>query len=544
MRDPGMRALMGMDLNFVVGLTARNAFTLLSRPSRIFDAEQCYPAQNTLALGEPMLTQGLVGVPAYLLTGDPVATFNLVLLAITLLSAFAMYWLIRGWTGVPAAGIIAGLLYAFHKIKMGDVVHYYAWDSVWTVLAFLFGTRLFARGHWLDAIALALCCSLQIGGSFYPLLSAIILAIPFGMWLVLHYGVRNVRIVQWVVVVGTICLVAFVVFGPYLELRDAGALKSREYQAYFAYSWLLPGQSFFPGWGLLALALAGLTLGRKRTLGRLSGDPRWALLAGSLLTLVIAAGGTDGEIMRAIARGEQAPPHLPNLYRVLKSTIPGLDVVRAPAALFSGTHLTLSMLAGLGSAAVMRLAPRKYIAAVAVALILITYVDTLRPRLVGLRPAVAYTAVPMRPGPEVIGFFEELDRLGNSGPILEVPNQPKDSWARSSSALLTAYHHRYTSRCYNSFLGLATNDVMKLGERLPEEEAILALSELGFTTIVLHHPPPEGRYTRRLRQKLERFAAGVGGEFLTRLYGNSSMTAYGIVEVEAQGVAKRDDRND
>ncbi len=265
---------------------------------------------------------------------------------------------------------------------------------------------------------------------------------------------------------------------------------------------------------------------------------------GGLLTLVIAAGGTDGEILRAISRGEQPPPQLPNLYRVLESTIPGLDVVRVPAALFSGTHLTLSMLAGLGSAAVMRLAPpRKYIAVVAMALILITYVDTLRPRLVGLRPAVAYTAVPMRPGPEVIGFFEELDRLGNSGPILEVPVNPLAIRANASAVLLTAYHHRYTSSCYNSFPGLARDEVKKLSERLPDEEAILALSELGFTTIVVRHPP-QARYLRPLRQKFERFAAGVGAGFLTRLYGNNSMTAYGIVEVQAQGVAKQDDRND
>ncbi len=50
-----------MDHRFVVWAVARNAHTLLTRPSHLFDAEQCFPDTNTLALGEPVIAMGVLG---------------------------------------------------------------------------------------------------------------------------------------------------------------------------------------------------------------------------------------------------------------------------------------------------------------------------------------------------------------------------------------------------------------------------------------------------------------------------------------------------
>ncbi len=84
-----------VDQRFTTWVVARNARTLLERPGRLWDAEQCYPSEKALALGESALTLGLLGVPAYWLTGDPIVTFNLVLMLLPLISALAMYLLIR-----------------------------------------------------------------------------------------------------------------------------------------------------------------------------------------------------------------------------------------------------------------------------------------------------------------------------------------------------------------------------------------------------------------------------------------------------------------
>jgi hypothetical protein len=41
-----------------------------------------------------------------------------------------MYWLVSDWTGVPAAGIVAGLLHGFHRVERANVVHPHIFDLV------------------------------------------------------------------------------------------------------------------------------------------------------------------------------------------------------------------------------------------------------------------------------------------------------------------------------------------------------------------------------------------------------------------------------
>ena len=69
------------DHRFVIWQVARNAYTLIEHPTRIFDAEPCFPVEDSLALGESSIGLGLVAIPAYLGSRDPIATYNLVFLA-------------------------------------------------------------------------------------------------------------------------------------------------------------------------------------------------------------------------------------------------------------------------------------------------------------------------------------------------------------------------------------------------------------------------------------------------------------------------------
>ncbi|MDJ0852019.1 MAG: hypothetical protein QNK04_26915 [Myxococcota bacterium] len=51
----------------------------------------------------------MAGLPAALVVGGPVQTLNVALCVITWVAALAMYFLVRDWTGLPAAGIVAVL---------------------------------------------------------------------------------------------------------------------------------------------------------------------------------------------------------------------------------------------------------------------------------------------------------------------------------------------------------------------------------------------------------------------------------------------------
>jgi hypothetical protein len=218
------------DQQFVVWLISRNARTLLRDPLALYEAEPCFPAKRSLALGEPGVNLGLLGIPARLITGDPIATFNSVWLLLPLLSAFAMYWVVMRWTGLPAAGIAAGLFYAFHPLKVHDPVHFYAYDTMWALLAFFFAQRLFESARWRDALALTAAVCMQLAGSLYPVLSALLAGIPFAIWLLRRYGVAGQRPAQWIVMATIVCAAMAVLYGPFLAHAREGELAVRTVQ--------------------------------------------------------------------------------------------------------------------------------------------------------------------------------------------------------------------------------------------------------------------------------------------------------------------------
>jgi len=513
-----------MDVTLETWIVARNAYTLAHRPQHLFDTEHCAPWDKTLTFGIPMITMSVVAIPASVATGDPILTYNVALVALTLIAAVAMFLLVTDWTGLPAAGIAAGLLYGFHHIRMSPIHHPSVWDTSWTVLALFFAHRLFARGRWRDAFGLSLSCALQIGASFYPLLAASFLAPPFVVWLVLRYGFRQVRIAQLAFVALAIALAAAVVLGPYLEARGTSETLRRT-GFYFA-DWreYLPGHSLFEGWMILVLALLGLALPRRRTAPALDGDPRWALLAGAVIVAVMAAGPLGSSLLAPFT--DPYSTSTPNPYRMLASVLPGLDSVRAVRRLGAGVHVVLSLLAGMGVAVLLQLSGR-YRRIAAPALILLAGFAVLRAPALGFERSYHWTMEEIRPRPETLTFFERLEQEGNRGPLFEVPcfdERLQTSADMPRRILLSAYHHRRTSACFASYRPPREAELVAIARRLPRDEAVRELAALGFTTVLVHHRSGSGGVLER------RFAASAErpGAPLRLLHATTDMTAFEI----------------
>lgn len=493
LRDRGEKSIrpggvQAADLRFVVWLVARNAYTLLNRPGRLFDAEPCHPAERALTLGEPGLTLGLLATPAWALSGDPLSSFHFALFATIWLAAYAMYLLVRAWTGNPVAGLVAGLLYGFHPVKTGNVVHPYIPDTAWTVLALFFATRLFERGRWRDALGLGVCMALQIGGSLYPLLGAAALAIPCLAWLVHRFGVRRLRPGPVLLALGLPAAAAAFVFTPYVMASGSGiGLEAVEAQFFAPWTSLLPwGQRSF-GWVPIVLALAGVAL----TLRGNGAAPRWALLGGLLLAALLAAGGTEGQLFAAGARGAPMPPfEIPNLYHALARWLPGLDLVRAPARIDVGAHVALGALAGLGTAALLIRTPSRWRALASGALVAVAAVTTLGVGLPGDASIERFATLRVAPTPEALELFRSLEAAGDTGPVFDAPFQPGNIKGTSAAVLLSAYHHRRTSACSASFLQPETEELARLGSLLPQPAAARGLARLGFETVVVRHAGP------------------------------------------------------
>jgi hypothetical protein len=511
------------DQRFVVWAVARNAHALLHHPARLFDAEPCHPAEGTLALSPPLITLGLLGAPLRALGADPVTTYNAVVMSIDWIAAFAMFLLVRAWTGSPAAGIAAGLLFAFHpaKIGLGFVTRPMITDTGWTVLALFFASRFAARGRWSDAIGLAAACSAQIAVSFYPLLAAAILAVPMGIWLLSHYGVRRLRPVPLATALVLIAAAAVGTLGPYLALGET-LVGGRSIQVFAPWSVLMPGG--YLGWPVSVLAVVAVVLPRRRVLGGIDGDPRTALLVAAV---AIAALATNGNAAAQVVAAQSGAPiwAAPAFYDGLAALVPGLDAVRVPAHLASGIHLVVCILAGIGAAGVLALLPRRLapwselgLVAAAIALTLIALPD--------------YRTIEIRPAEEDLAFFRTLEELQGSGPVFEAPIRL--DWAgyaamdASAQVLLTAYHHRRTSGCYTSFAPDEVVELEALAAELPAREAVERLHALGFTTVIAHRTP-ETRFRKAFANRLRR-ASREPGSPLVPLLSNARMSAYGIVD--------------
>ncbi len=467
------------DVIFEAWLTARNAHTIATAPQRLFDTPHCAPATKTLTLGVPMITMGLLAVPVSLFTENPALAYNFATFSLLILSALAMYLLVREWTGVAAAGVVTGLFYAFNPIRIGiNITHPSVWDSAWLVFALFFSERLFAHGRWRDAIGLALACLLQIGASFYPLLAAALMAPAFAGWLLYQHGFRNVRAIQLVFVFVVITMGAAFLLGPYLDAREAGEIGGRSTFYYARWSDLLPGGALFLGWGAVILGLIGLLVPRRQLSEKLGGDPRWALAIGALATTAIAAGPFNNQILNLI--WPEAPFQIPNLYLQLVTFIPGLDSIRLVLRLTVAFQVAVCILAGVGAAWLMkRSGNREMIASGAmIVLAMLSIVPERDPR----------GTVEVRVDPEEIRFFRELEAMGNLGPILEVPllTGIGRSLEAPKRILPSVYHHRRMSTCFGSFRAPDREQLAELVELLPEPRAIEDLRQLGFTTLVLN----------------------------------------------------------
>ena len=543
------------DQSFLTWQTQRNARALLTRPWAFFDSGHCHPTPNALAHTGPLLSMGVLAIPPTLLGANPVLTFNLVLVAMALLSVWAMYWVVREWTGQPAAGLIAGILYAFHPVTMRNVVHPHIEDTSWILIGLVFATRWLARGRWRDALGLAICLVLQLGASFYSLLGASLVCVPFAGWSATQFKEPHRRALQLGVVVGIVLAASAFLFLPYLGASERGELRVIS-QAYFAPLPLYaPGEKLFFGWLCLGFALIGLLtptrfLPRSQEVAR---APRtlWAL--GILLVVLVAAG-----------------PMLPSapsvdLWAALARLVPGMDRVRAPIRVVIGAHLGLCILAGYGAAALIRMLQqpwlRRYRRGILVVCVCCVWLATLHPPVLGFEPRHATGMLRIVPDESVRSFHADLANVDGDGPIFEMPLAREDGrvvWGATLPWLFDAYvHGRRTSACFGSRV-FDRSALADAEQGLPDPDAIRTLANMGFTTIVVHHEGLDGRRVRRPRRIMEakrrlkelRRAAARPGAGLAEIHTSESLTAFRILEssggsqMGAQPATDQEDRSD
>ncbi len=82
-------------------------------PLNLFQANVNYPSTDSLTFSEPLLSIALAAAPIRLLTSNPVAGYNILLVLGFSLCGYTLYLLVKYLTGNRPAAFVAGVLYAF-----------------------------------------------------------------------------------------------------------------------------------------------------------------------------------------------------------------------------------------------------------------------------------------------------------------------------------------------------------------------------------------------------------------------------------------------
>lgn len=480
------------------------AHALTTDPAQLFRANIFYPHQDALAYSEANIAAGVVGVPVWLLTKNPYATHNFVLLVSFVVSFAGAYYLCRYLTGSRQAAMVAGVLFAFCPfvfVRFAHIQLLLVGGLPFCMLAFhrlvdrTTVGRAVALGAilWLQGLA---CAYYGIFGGMAVGISSIVIAITRGRWREWRYWAA----IGGAAVVSIALTAPF--FLPYITLqRETGFARTLEgAQTYsanwaawtasgaWAHRWALdPSRSevLFPGAVALVLGLAGAFVGWQLTTAaaQRAATTETRLDRGVVLSYIIT-----GLVSFWITFGPKA-----GLYSVLYATVPVFSFLRAPGR--TGIVVTLCLTV-LASIAIARLLERRRHAGWMAAGLMIVAVADLVQAPIGLREA-----------PPTPSAYQELARL----PVAPVAVFPY--WANNLNyhghaeyMLASTAHWQPLINGYSDHIPQDFRDNSLVLRGFPTLESFAVLERLGARYVVFHLGRYAGPSHEEVLGKIEAFA--------------------------------------
>lgn len=490
------------------------AHALTTDPVHVYRANMFFPHDDALAYSEANLAAGLVGVPVWLLTHNPYATHNFVVLVSFTLSSAGAYYLCRYLTGSRPAAAVAGVLFAYCPFVFARTAHIQLLligGLPFIMLAFhrlvdrITVGRAVALGAilWFQGLA---CAYYGIFGGLAVGAGSIVLAITRGRWREWRYwaGIAGAAVVSIALTVPF--------FIPYINLqRETGFARSldgaRSYSANlaawaasgaWAHRWWLDAipsrtEVLFPGIVTLILGVAGAWIGL-RTRAPESRAPLYESRApldgvpgridrGITLSYVLIA-----VISFWIAFGPKA-----GLYSVLYQVVPVFTFLRAPAR--TGIVVTLCLVV-LASFAVARLIERKrHPWSIAAALMALAVADLVQAPI-GLRDAA-----PTAPA------YQELARQ-HTAPVAVFPFWARgiDFHGHAEYMLASTAHWQPMINGYSDHIPQDFRDNAAILRHFPDAGSFAVLERLGARYVVIHLQLYAGTSRDEVTGKLEGYA--------------------------------------
>lgn len=494
---------------FIVGWILK---ALARDPSHLFDLPIFHPEPLALAYTDHLIGESLVAAPFVALTGSLAAGINAVVLFSFVVSAWAVYRLVR-LIGVSRGGaFLAGFLFAFAPFRFSNLTFLNQLQTQFIPLGLFFAVRFVQRHRLRDLMGATTTLAVQsyFGWyyTFYLALAMVLLAVYAGFVGWLGRGAMRWKEVAIAVVLGG--ALAFPGLLPYLELRATmpgyqrslgmTALYSADLLDYFKVdrgNWLLgrwpalsTGLACWPG--IVTVLLAVLALGsltrpgedglpaRSRTpWSRLMPWARRAAEPGYFVVLGISAFILSlGPVLHVA--GRLIPIPLP--YGALYFLFPGFNSLRGPARLAVLALLAAAVLAGVGYDRVIRRVPphdRRARAGVFGAFVVAAMVTSLS----------AISLVPF-PGPESMPpVYQWLARQPGSFAILDLPVPATESDEGEVDALrqlYILYHGKPSLDGTSGFVPPAVRRLRAALQRFPSAPLLREVAGRGARYLIVH----------------------------------------------------------
>lgn len=481
---------------------------LTNDPLNLFNANIFYPYPNTLAFSEILIPPSLLALPFTLATNNPIFGYNLALLGMLWLDAFAMYLFVFDLTRRAEAAWIAGVIYAFNPFNLGNFAQMQLLTLGFLPLGLLMLRKTLnversTANRWRTAFLFALFFILQSLSSFYyALLAGFAVAMYLVWWGIGEWRSLGAPVRHVIVPLGAAFVLIALVLTPFLlpyfnVQRELGFTRRVEESEPFSASlkqfteiapqnvvygkWLAPDpvvkiggyqlDNLFPGIIALALAVCGIVFYKRAR-------EKWFLVLLLAAAFVLALGP------RLYVTHTQAT-ELTLPYRWLYEIFSPMRALRAPVRFDALVNFALAGLAGMGAAAMLEKFEsvreggnaRRFavgLALVVIALIGLEYISV---------PAANIVTLPV--ANEIPELYKELAR-GPRGVIMELPMMGPDANGELdiSRQYFSTYHWNTTPDGYSGFVPPRRGEVAYEMQSFPSPRSLALARALDVQKIV------------------------------------------------------------
>jgi hypothetical protein len=450
---------------------------LLTNPRGLFDANIFHPHRGTLAYSELNLVAGVLGLPAYAMTGSAIAALNTAVVLGLGLSVICMWALVRRLTGSSGAGLVAATAFTFCPFVHVHTAH------IQLLMVFAFPLTLLAFHRLCDEPGVR--SGLGLGAA---LAASALACAYYGIFAGLALGLAAVllatrRMRYWAALGGAAVVAAALVLPvvvPYLRARAStgvhvtfGREEIQGYSATMATYLTSPSlahapinqgaaESVFPGVLLLALAAVGVVAG-VRSASTAERRVTWTYLVIALVAFWASFGPALG------------------LYSVLSSVVPLMSMLRTPVRFGIVVAFALAVLAGFG---IRRLAQgRAWVPAVLLPLVVLEL----------------FVPWPLRAPPPVPRAYEMLAELPRGAVVELLFNyKPTEFFTHSRFLFGSTYHWQPLVNGYSDLIPPDFPEVAKLMTRFPDQASFDMLRARQVKYVVIHLDDYEPRFRDEL----------------------------------------------